>query len=92
LAQTFNLIPHFKANNPAELQAASAFRNLPAGQGLLRFRDSNPLLLDEWLHGAARVRPALANLEQILILSEMETVPAGALNPLQLPFEVTIIG
>jgi hypothetical protein len=86
LGSTFNLIPHFKANNPAELQAASAFRDLPAGQGLLRFRDSNPLLLDEWLHGAARVRPALANLEQILILSEIETAPAGALKPLQLPF------
>lgn len=83
---SFNLIPRFHPANAAELQAAAAFRDRPPDQGLTRFHKDNPLLVDEWLQGAARVRPALANLEQILILSELVASPSAALKPLQLPF------
>jgi hypothetical protein len=83
---SFHLIPRFHPANGVELQAAAAFRDLPPGQGLTRFHKDNPLLVDEWLQGAARVRPGLANLEQILILSELFARPSAALKPLQLPF------
>jgi hypothetical protein len=83
----FNPVPRFKADNVAELKAAVAFRNQTGAQGLLRFHTDNPLVVDEWLQGAARVRPNVAALEQILILGELAAAPAVALKPLQLPFK-----
>lgn len=83
---SFSLIPGVTLDNPAELAAAAAFRDLPPGQGLQRFHPDNPLLLDEWLQGVARVRPAAASLEQIFLLGELAAVPADVLSPLQLPF------
>lgn len=83
---SFNLLPRFMHSDPAELQAAAGFRDLPPEQGLTRFHAANPLLLDEWLQSTARVRGSLANLEQIFILSELFAAAPLTLVPLQLPF------
>jgi hypothetical protein len=83
---SFNVVPRFTMSNAPELVAAAAFRDKPTAQGLLRFHADNPLLVDEWLQGAARVRPVAANLEQVLVLSEALAASALALKPLQLPF------
>lgn len=86
LSANFNLVPRFTLDNAGELQAATAYRDLPPPQALTRFHQGNPLLLDEWLQGVARVRQAPAGLEQILILSEMVATPTHLLKALQLPF------
>jgi hypothetical protein len=83
---SFNLLPRFTLDDPAELQAAADFRDLPPEQGLTRFHAANPLLFDEWLQGAARVRAGLANLEQVFILGELFSAAGSTLKPLQLPF------
>jgi hypothetical protein len=83
---SFNPVPRFALGTPAEIQAAAAFRDLPPDQGLTRFHQETPLLVDEWLQGAVRTHSSLANLGQILILSELFAVPGEALKPLQLPF------
>jgi len=83
---SFNLAPRFTLANTAEIQAAAAFRDLPPYQGLTRFHQDNPLLLDEWLQGIARARQALAGLEQVFILAELVADPIDILKPLQLPF------
>ena len=82
---SFNLVPRFTVTNAAELQAAVEFRDLPAGQGLTRFHQHKPLLIDEWLQGAARVRERVGDLQSVFIFSELVADPQTSVEPLQLP-------
>lgn len=82
----FNLIPIFSFNNQAELQAAAAFRDANPPNNLTRHHKDNPLLVDEWIEGAARVQPNLSTLETITVLGENFGQPRTQQKPLQLPF------
>jgi len=82
----FNLIPNFTFKDPRELQAAATFRDAPQPNNLTRHHKDNPLILEEWLHGAARVQPNLNTLETISILGENFGTPRTHLKPIQLPF------
>jgi hypothetical protein len=86
IGPAFNLVPLFNLRNRAELQAAAGFRDAFPPNNLTRHHQGNPLLVDEWLEGAARVQPALATLETIQLLGEGFGAPAAQLKPLQLPF------
>jgi hypothetical protein len=86
---SFNLIPSFNLKNQAELQAAANFRDAAAPNGLTRHHQDNPLIVDEWLQGAARVQPNLNTLETIYILGEHFGNPRTQQKPIQLPFRET---
>jgi hypothetical protein len=79
----FNLIPQFNLKNAAEVQAAASFRD--AGS-LTRHHQANPLIVDEWLQGVARVQPRVAALEMAHMLGENLANPTAQQKPLQLPF------
>jgi len=85
----FNLVPVFNFKNPAEIEAASDFRNAAPDTNLTRFHQDNPHLVDEWLQGAARVREKVGTLESAGILGEALEGISMALKPLQLPFRET---
>ena len=82
----FNLIPTFNLRNRAELQAAANFRDEAPPNNLTRHHQDNPLIVAEWLQGAAIVQPNLANLETIYLLGENFGAPRTQNKPLQLPF------
>lgn len=85
LGAAFNLLPRFSPANPDELEAAVAFRDTPLPGGLTRY-SNNPLIVDEWLQGAARVREPLSLLEDICSVNDAFARPELSLQPLQLPF------
>jgi hypothetical protein len=85
----FNLIPSFSLKNQAELSAAANFRDAAPPNSLTRYHQDNPLIVDEWLEGAARVQPNLSLLETITILGENLGNPRTQQKPIQLPFRNT---
>lgn len=85
----FNLIPSFNLKNRAELQAAANFRDAAPPTNLTRHHQDNPLVVDEWLQGAARVQPNLSTLETITTLGENFGNPRTQQKPIQLPFRKT---
>jgi hypothetical protein len=82
----FNLIPSFSLKNQAEMLAAANFRDAAPPDGLTRHHRDNPLIVDEWIEGAARVQPNLSLLETITILAENLGNPRTQQKPIQLPF------
>lgn len=88
LGSAFNLIPRFRLKSPAEAAAALAFREAAPPAGLLRFA-GDPLVVDEWLAGVARVRPRMAGLETTCTLAAVVRDAELWLKPLQLPFRST---
>jgi hypothetical protein len=82
----FNLIPKFNFKNPAELRAAAKFRDAAPPDNLTRHHQDNPLIVDEWLQGVARVQPNLNSLETAFILGESFGNPSHQFKPIQLPF------
>jgi hypothetical protein len=82
----FNLIPLFNFKNMAELLAARKFRDAAPTDNLTRHYHDNPLIVDEWLQGAARVQPNLSSLETVFILGESFGNSTSQLKPIQLPF------
>jgi hypothetical protein len=83
----FNLIPNFTFQDARELRAAAAFRDALPPNNLTRHHKDNPLIVEEWLQGAARVQPNLDALETIAILGENFGAPRTQLKPIQLPFD-----
>jgi hypothetical protein len=86
---SFNLIPLFEPKNQAELHAAANFRDADPAKNLTRHHQDNPLVVDEWLQGAARVRPNLSTIERVYLLGENFRNPRTWQKPLQLPFRKT---
>jgi len=82
----FNLIPVFSLKNQEELQTATAFRDAIPALSLTRFHADNPLVVEEWLQGAAKVREKLNKLEAISIFGQALERQLPAPQPLQLPF------
>jgi hypothetical protein len=87
--QSFNLLPRFTLTNPNDVQAGVAFRDALPDTNLMRHHRDNPLIVDEWLQGVARVQPRVAVLEMTGILSETFGAPPLASKPLQLPFRAS---
>lgn len=85
----FNLLPTFTFAEPGELRAAANFRDALPPNNLTRHHADNPLLVEEWLQGAARVQPKLDALETITIFGEAFGAPRTQLKPIQLPFRKT---
>jgi hypothetical protein len=77
------LIPRFTFTDPASVTAADAARD-----GLLdHARAAGSLLpVDEWLHGAACVRPLVHDFEMVRTMAEAHLADPLPLAPLQLPF------
>lgn len=78
LGNNFRILPRFKVFNSAEL--TTAFSNsasiLPA---------SKPLIVQEWFHGATKVRSRLNDLDMLNILSELLAANQTVFKPIQLP-------
>jgi hypothetical protein len=85
----FNLIPVFNLKNRAELRAAARFRDAAPPDNLTRHHGDNPLIVDEWFQGVARVQPHLSSLETAFILGESFGNPGAQLKPIQVPFRKT---
>jgi hypothetical protein len=83
---SFNLIPRFNLKNQAEVQAAASFRDAAPAANLTRHHRANPVIIDEWLQGVARVQPRVGKLEMAYILGENFGTPRTQQKPLQLPF------
>ncbi len=88
LGSAFNLIPVFAYKNIDEINAAIAFRDAPLDHSLIRFAN-NPLIVDEWLQGVARVRPKVESLEAICTYHEVFKDSELILKPLQLLFRAS---
>lgn len=80
----FVLLPRFMLLNAADVTQADAARD----QLLDYVRNTKqvPLPVDEWLHGAALVRPSLHTLQTVMMLGEAFNGAAPQCLPLQLPF------
>ena len=77
------LIPRFTFIDPAAVASADAVRD-----GLLDHARSagSPLPVDEWLHGAACVRPLVHGFEIVRTMAEAHLAEPLPLAPIQLPF------
>ncbi len=88
LGDDFRMVPAFKV----AIAAGSEWKNShDASDSLLTYltsRPENPLPLpiDEWLHGAARVREKMFHLENVMLLNGAFGQDEPALRPVQLPF------
>jgi len=79
----FVVIPQFGFLDEADVAQADAHRD-----ELLLHARSNGIALpvDEWLHGAALVRPSLHTFATVLLLDETFNGAATSCSPIQLPF------
>ena len=88
LGDDFRMVPAFKV----AIAAGSEWKNShDASDSLLTYltsRPENPLPLpiDEWLHGAARVREKMFHFENVMLLNGAFGQDEPALRPVQLPF------
>jgi hypothetical protein len=85
---SFNMIPAFEFRNEPEMNAAVNFRNEPPDRNLTR-HSNNPLIVDEWLQGVARVREKAGLLESVFIYNDAFNETELDLKPLQLPYRET---
>lgn len=85
LGPAFNLLPRFSLKNSDEIAAALAFRDADPAASLTRFSD-NPLVVEEWLQGVARVREKMGSLEEVCTFNDAFNDSQLVLRPLQLPF------
>jgi hypothetical protein len=84
LGGDFPLVPQFTFADPAAVGAAHAGRD----DLLAHVRDTVgvPLPVDEWLHGAACVRPRVHDFEIVRAMAEAATGEPLDCSPLQLPY------
>jgi hypothetical protein len=88
LGDDFRMIPAFQVT----LAVGSEWKNShDAGDSLLTYSttrpdDPLPLPIDEWLHGAARVREKMFHFENAVLLCGAFGENEPALRPVQLPF------
>ena len=88
LGAPFNALPDVTLANGAELAQATAFRD-PSQPVHLTRHHANPLLVEEWLQGVARVREKVASWEGVRGLAEALHDKTLTIEPLQLPFRET---
>lgn len=81
-------LPRFTLTGSALTEVSQALIAAQSGETLeYAIRHAKiPLPVDEWLHGAARVRTQVQALEGAMLYGEALGVPEIALSPLQLPY------
>jgi hypothetical protein len=84
----FNMIPTFELKNESELTAAVDFRNADPGNNLTRF-SNNPLIVEEWLQGMAKVREKVELMESVCSFNDAFNESELELKPIQLPYRET---
>lgn len=87
LGEDFRLLPEFELSSAHGDEWANA---VAASDSLLHFLTNTAKVdfpVDEWLYGAARVRPLLRAWESTVMLAGAFGLPEPALLPIQLPFE-----
>jgi hypothetical protein len=85
LGEAFMVLPEFTVSADRLAQWASAWADRTAL--LAHLAPITPFPLDDWLHGLARVRPRVRDLEQAVVLAEAFGNPAApALDALQFPY------
>jgi hypothetical protein len=83
LGDDFVLLPKFTFSNVADVVAAHTDRD----QLMAHVRSKGvPLPVEEWLHGAALVRPNLHTFGIVSMLSQTFEAEFGTCSPIQLPF------
>jgi hypothetical protein len=83
LGDDFVLLPKFTFSNVADVVAAHTDRD----QLMAHVRSKGvPLPVEEWLHGAALVRPSLHTFGIVSMLSQTFEAEFGTCSPIQLPF------
>jgi hypothetical protein len=84
LGADFSLLPHFHFADAPDMAAAYAARD----QLLVHARDTlgHPLVVDEFLHGMAQVRPKMHRLEMVRLINDALNAAPLAAEPVQLPF------
>ncbi|MCZ6820656.1 MAG: hypothetical protein O7G31_14385 [Calditrichaeota bacterium] len=83
--ESFNFLPRFMMKNIPELTAAIGFREGTPDKNLTRY-SQNPLIVDEWLQGIAKVRERMALLAAVRSYHETFNENELSVKPLQLPF------
>ncbi len=88
LGDDFRMIPAFKVSTATGFEWKNAYDSTNGLLNYVKTRAENPLPLpvDEWLHGAARVREKMFHLENTMLLSGAFGQAEPNLQPLQLPF------
>jgi hypothetical protein len=91
LGESFTLVPEFTLAAPQAAEWASAVAGSQTGNLLTYLTDTAKIEqpVDEWLYGAARVRPMLAAWEQTLVLAGAFGLTEPDLVPAQFPFDAT---
>ena len=88
LGDEFRMIPSFKTTVAAGFEWKNSFDNSENLLDYVRNRpgQSMPFPIDEWLHGAARVREKMFHWENTVFLTGAFGRPEPELQPVQLPF------
>ena len=77
------VIPRFTFIDETAVADADAARDSLLDQARTA---GSPLPVDEWLHGAACVRPLVHGFEMVRLMAEAHLVDPLPLSPIQLPF------
>ena len=89
LGDDFQIVPEFTISTAQGGEWANAFNASSSGD-LFKYLKTTLNIdfpVDEWLYGAARVRPPLHSWEALVMLASAFGVAAPTLTPIQLPYE-----
>ncbi len=88
LGDDFQIVPEFTVSAEQGGEWANAIAASTGGDLLKHLRDTLKIdfPVDEWLYGAARVRPALHSWETILMMEGAFGITPQVLTPIQLPY------
>jgi hypothetical protein len=84
LGDSFRIVPRFTISPEQGDEWQNSFD--ARGNLLTHLSPAHDFPVDDWLHGIARVRPKLHELENIILLTEAFTTTTPELVPLQFPF------
>lgn len=89
LGDDFQLVPEFTISVAQGGEWANAFNASTSGALFKHLKTTLNIdfPVDEWLYGAARVRPPLHSWEALVMLASAFDVAAPTLTPIQLPYE-----
>ena len=88
LSEDFVMVPYFKLTKEKNNEWSKAYAHIDQ---LLQYqketkKESNPLPVDDWFYGVARVREKMWHLEQMFCLAEGYRDISLELKPIQLPY------
>ena len=89
LGDDFQMVPEFTVSTAQGGEWANAFNASSSGDlfTYLKTTLNIDFPVDEWLYGAARVRPPVHSWEALVMLASAFGVAAPTLTPIQLPYE-----